>query len=286
MSKAKLPFVCGVVFAIFCFLLSDALPLANAQSPVWPSSPASQPIGPLADPVADTPWSAGYSGVSDIQTAFNNARNFDPTSLPALIMPSQAQWDAKSDGEKALWLINQERSDRGIAEMHGLETNVMEVAQDYATYLRQNNVFGHNEDGTPEIRLRRKPAIDTCMEAWGENLWWAATSGSSIPLPVERAVYWWMYEDSGWSWGHRHVVLMPYTESGGSATTEGFLGIGRANGPYMGWNYGEVIVMDVFDPCSAWVYTPYVPPGPIVYDHTVLLPTVLKGVSTSGSSLW
>jgi hypothetical protein len=41
---------------------------------------------------------------------------------------------------------------------------------------------------------------------------------------------------------------------------EGFLGIGRANGgPYQGpfsvpWNYAEIIVMNVFDPCSTWDY--------------------------------
>ena len=291
MSKAKLPFVIGVVFTAFCFLLSDALPLANAQAPVWPSSPGSQsrqPIGPLADPAVDTPWSGGTSSVIDIQAAFNNARNNDPTAPPNLIMPLQAQWNAMSDGQKALWLINQERSVRGIPKMQDLETNVMEVAQAYATYLRQNNVFGHNYDGTPEIRLRRKPAINACMESLGENLWAEWTSASSIDLPVERAVYDWMYDDLACcSWGHRHNILMSYNDNASPAGTEGFLGIGRANGPYMGNNYGEVIVMDTFDPCSTWTYTPYVPPGPpgpIVYNHTVVLPVLLRGVSTSGAS--
>ena len=70
-----------------------------------------------------------------------------------------------------------------------------------------------------------------------------------------------MYYDSGSSWVHRHTILWyPYNDNSGPAGKEGFLGIGRAGGgPYQGsfsevWNYAEMIVMNVFDPCATWDY--------------------------------
>jgi len=63
----------------------------------------------------------------------------------------------------------------------------------------------------------------------------------------------WMYKDSGSAWGHRHAVLCyPYNDNSGPAGEEGFLGIGRYSGPYQGWNYGVVVVMNIFDPCVIW----------------------------------
>jgi len=70
-----------------------------------------------------------------------------------------------------------------------------------------------------------------------------------------------MYDDSSSGWEHRHTVLwFPYNDNSGTPGMEGFLGIGRANGgPYQGpfsnpWNYAEIVVMNVFDPCSTWDY--------------------------------
>ncbi len=70
-----------------------------------------------------------------------------------------------------------------------------------------------------------------------------------------------MYADAGASWGHRHAILYyPYNDNSGLSDKEGFLGIGRASGgPYQGpfddpWPVAEIIVMNVFDPCSSWDY--------------------------------
>jgi hypothetical protein len=70
-----------------------------------------------------------------------------------------------------------------------------------------------------------------------------------------------MYDDAGSGWGHRHAILWyPYNDNSGPSGQEGFLGIGRANGgPYQGpfsqpWNFAELIVMNVFDPCATWQY--------------------------------
>lgn len=234
------------------------------------SDPAKALSYPPDPPGPDIPWTAGFSGVSDIQAAFNHARSVENTrlgtSIPMLTLPGQATWDSLSDGEKALWLINRERIDRGVAPLQGLESNVTSVAQYYADYLLDNNAWGHSADGrSPWERLEDNTAIGMCHDFLpiAENLAVFVTSGTSIPLPIEQAIYMWNYEDSGSSWGHRHAILWyPYTDNSGTPGSEGFLGIGRADGgPYKGsfdqtWNFAELIVMNVFDPCPAWNDTP------------------------------
>jgi uncharacterized protein YkwD len=226
---------------------------------------AATPLAYPSDPTDDIPWSAGYAGVDDIQVAFNAARAAENaqlgSSIPMMSLPTQAQWDAMSNAERALWLSDRERIDRGVAPMHGVEANVQSVAAYYAGYLLDNNAMGHTADGSdPWQRLDTNPAIGACHDFLNvaENLAYFWTSGSSIALPVERAVYMWMYEDSGSSWGHRHAVLWyPYDDNSGPAGREGFYGLGRASGgPHQGWPFAEIIVMNVFDPCASWVYAP------------------------------
>ena len=216
-----------------------------------------------ADPTENISWSCNSAGVADIECAFNAARNTENTqlgtSIPMLSLPDQGAWDAMSDGEKALWLINRERIDRGITPLHGLETNVTAVAQTYAQYLMDHNAFfGHNADGrTPWERLEDNLSIGACFDflSVAENLALFSTSGVSISFPVERSIYLWMYADAPSSWGHRHAILWyPYNDNSGPMGKEGFLGIGRASGPHSGWNFAEIIVMNVFDPCSVWNY--------------------------------
>ena len=235
-------------------------------------------------PTTDIAWNAGTSGVADIQTAFNNARTQENaqlgTHLPLLTLPSQSAWDALSSSQKALWLINAERVDRAVMALHGVESNVTSVAEYYADYLLENDVFSHTADGlSPWERLDTNPAIAACHDflSVAENLAVFVISGTSIPLPVERAVYMWMYTDAGSGWGHRHAILWyPYNDNSGSSGMEGFLGIGRAaGGPYQGpfsaeWNFAEIIVMNVFDPCSSWDY------GEPVITSRILLPLVVK----------
>lgn len=215
------------------------------------------------DPTSDIGWSCGVSGVVDIECAFNNARSLENsqlgTSIPMLSLPDQMEWNGMSDGEKALWLINRERVDRGVHPLQGLEANVTSVAQYYAQYLMDNDAWGHYEDGlSPWERLNENPAIADCHDFLSvvENLAMYMTSGSSIALPVEKSVFQWMYNDGSCCyWGHRHAILWyPYNDNSGPPDMEGFLGIGRASGPHSGWNHAEIIVMNVFDPCSTWEY--------------------------------
>jgi len=214
-----------------------------------------------ADPVNDTTWPySSESRVTDIQSRFNTARTNENSQLgraiPMLAMPTQSDWDARSPGEKALWLINRERVDRGIAPLHGLEVNVAQVAQEYAQYLLAHDAFAHDADGrSPWDRLADNPAIDACHDFLGvaENL---AVLWGGWTLPIERSVYMWMYDDSGSHWGHRHAVLWyPFNDNSGAQGIEGFLGIGLASGEHQGWTDSDIIVMNVFDPCATWTYS-------------------------------
>jgi len=264
-------------------LLACLLLVAGALA--WHASPArALPSDYPPDPTSDIAWNAGTSGVADIQTAFNYARTQENAQLgldlPMLSLPGQSAWDAMSDGEKALWLMNEERADRGVARLHGVESNVTSVAETYAQYLLDNDLWGHYEDGnSPWERLNTNPEINACHDFLNvaENLAVFVASSSPIPLPVERSVYMWMYVDAGSGWGHRHAILWyPYNDNSGPTGAEGFLGIGRANGgPYQGpfddvWPFAELIVMNVFDPCASWDYN--IP----VMDNWTYLPVTSK----------
>ncbi len=242
-------------------------PIVSPDKDKWTSTFLEPETYPT-DPTTDIAWSEGFLGVADIESAFNNARSTENsqlgTSIPMLSLPSQEEWDNMNGGEKALWLINRERIDRGIDPLHGIETHVTSIAQYYAQYLFDNDTSGHDADGnSPWERLNNDLAIGDCHDILNiaENIAYFVTSGTDIPLPVERFVYNWMYTDKNSSWRHRHAVLwFPYNDNSGTPGMEGFFGIGRANGgPYQGpfsapWNYAEIIVMNVFDPCSTWDY--------------------------------
>ena len=258
------------IFLFTTMLFLSALPIKNCHAadqlhttgdPVFLYAPESYP----SDPTSDISWACGYSSVADIQCAFNNARTQENSQLdillPMLSLPSQSEWDIMTDGEKALWLINRERIDRGVAPLQGVEQNVTDVAQTYAEYLCTNDASGHEADGrTPWQRLNDNAAIGDCHDflAVAENLTYFAST-TSIPLPVERAVYAGMYTDSGSAWGHRHTILWyPFNDNNCLPGMEGFLGIGRVScenyqGPFGNpWPYAEIVVMNVFDPCSLW----------------------------------
>jgi len=127
---------------------------------------AAYPPDPLSD--VDWPYSSENS-VAAVQNRFNAARTNENselgTSIPMMSLPSQSAWDTLSDGEKALWLINRERIDRDLAPFHGIEANVTGVAQAYAQYLMDNDLFSHNADGkTPWQRLMENPVVNDCHD--------------------------------------------------------------------------------------------------------------------------
>ncbi|MFH1084554.1 MAG: hypothetical protein V1772_02155 [Chloroflexota bacterium] len=234
---------------------------------------------------ANVPWAAGTGGVADVQAAYNAGRRAEEGQLGLaagalgnLALPAQAVWDSLSPGERALYLINAERTARANERpgvlglpLAGMETNLTGVAQTYAQYLIDHNATGHEADGrTPFQRIDDNPALGACHEflSRAENLTYFWTSGASNPLPIERAIYNWLYNDAGSAWGHREAMLLQdkdltyrnalygFKNNVGTAASEGYLGLGIVHSAsYNPFNYvwsrmGTVVVFNVLDPIS------------------------------------
>ncbi len=291
-------------------LFSIALILTSfsvwADSP--PNLPTSSPVDKAVDNIhwVDTGGeynldvnppvtNATFNGVVDIEAAFNNARRQEEIKLGLtsgtignLELPAQAVWDAMSDNAKALYILNDERVDRagmitGVIGLpfEGIEAHIDDIAENYGDILHDGDFTGHNHDGSPFNRIANNPYIGdspACHEfmARAENLAYFSASStqpigaSSIPLPLERAIYNWIYADAGSGWGHREAALLQdkdlannnplygYGNNHGSATAEGFLGIHRRGSteytpfgtPSFPYTYGVEVVMNIFDPVS------------------------------------
>lgn len=233
-------------------------------------------------------FDANFATVADVEMAFNNARRQEEIqlSLPANTLGSlnlPGNFLTQSDDDRALFLINEERTARaGMAAgviglpLQSLQTDIDAIAQGHADYLVANNIGGHTGAGgtSPFDRIDNDPNIGlaACAGANGheflpraENIASFWTSGSSNAMYIERAIYTWLYADAGSSWGHREAVLLQddslsssggFSNNYGAATSEGFLGIGvkeaTAYNPYgFAWsNFGTVVVMNIFDPVA------------------------------------
>lgn len=230
------------------------------------------------DPNTDRPYVNGDSfynrPVSDLEANFNAARAHEESelsiTLPDLTMPSQAVWDSWDSNAQALFLINDERVARGLLPLTGAHATTTQIAQDFANFLGQNDAWGHDQDvdndnqlESPWDRLHTDPTINACHDFLGvsENLAVLVSSSSSFPQDeaVAKAIYDWLYDDSLSLWGHRHALLWSsFNNNSGSVNDEGLFGIGYwSGGPYQGpfsssWDQAEMIVFNVFDPCSSW----------------------------------
>lgn len=239
----------------------------------------------------------GYTGVADIMAAFNYARRQEEVQLGLtvnalgnLVLPSQSVWDGMSDDAKALFLLNAERTARagmmlGVIglPLAGIENHVDTTAQNYATLLHNSDTTGHYQPSGNSTTDNPTKRIDatvgaSCKEftTRSENLaYFAAYStvaigATSVPLPIERAIYAWIYDDASSSWGHREAVLLQDTplsnptstwgfkNNNGAAPHEGFLGFHRIGStgytpfgtPPYPYSYGVAVVMNIFDPVS------------------------------------
>ncbi|GAB3928230.1 hypothetical protein GCM10028804_34620 [Larkinella terrae] len=206
-------------------------------------------------------------------------------SLGTLSLP--ANYATFSPNDRALFLINQERIARagqvypGTTAVLGLpmeavESALVNTAQTQANYLVANNVFSHAGSGgsTPDTRVGNTyPAACQTAMGYSENIYVACSSSATTPtFLVEQAIFNWLYRDSATNWGHRKAMLIQnddiylapppntlrgYVNDHGSASSEGFLGIGIAStqvGAYSascsGGFAGHVVVMNIADPTA------------------------------------
>lgn len=118
--------------------------------------------------------------------------------LRRLTLP--AGWAAMSPRRQLLWLVDDERTARGLAPVLGLSTTLSEVASYGASHEVDPQVPGRTLDGHE-------------LWAWGSD--WAVSTGGPL-----LADFLWMYDDGLASdnldcslatpqgcWGHRHVLL-------------------------------------------------------------------------------
>lgn len=250
-------------------------------------------------------FNATFNGVTDIAAAFNNARRGEETQkgltsgvLGTLTMPSQAAWDAMGENDKALYLINAERTARAGVNysgtvvkglpLAGISQQMDDLALAYANRNIALNGFSHyyylsgytpgaepspanttnSTDYSPFVRINNTPIVKDCKEFLNraENIagfWTSSSDPNTIKLPLERAIYTWLYED-GSSWGHRQALLLQDVDLGnnagygfddntGSMGTEGLMGIAAVGATGYtrglgGMNSGYVVVFEVFDP--------------------------------------
>lgn len=205
---------------------------------------------------------AGGTTVDDVEAAFNNGRTQENTALgtnlPAINFPTNTIWNTMSLQEKSIWIINKERVDRGLVPFEACADELIGVAQNYAQYLFDNDTTGHIADGHNALyRLQQNATVNSCMQSYCENIAYTYSGYANAPTnAVERMIYWLIYEDAGSAWGHRkNFFVSTYIDNSGVIGAEGLLGVGYVQGSdYRTWLTGAVVVFNIIDPCSSWVY--------------------------------
>ncbi len=197
------------------------------------SCPPLQPVAndkyvELQYPENDIEWRGNQvETVDDIaRGGFNYARSQDPSVFQFLIMPDQATWDAMSLQEKGLYLVNAERTARGLKPYQGgVAQEIVTIAQGYADYIHdRNQVIGHYNDGlSPSDRLDSNAYLASHRDAHVKTESLASGNGYAEVPTVDQAlvlaIYGWLYQDKSWfedfewatgppAWGgHRDHVL-------------------------------------------------------------------------------
>jgi hypothetical protein len=191
----------------------------------------------------------------------------------------------------------------GLA-LAGVESSFDLMVENYAILLHNTNAKGHYQpSGNPAIdnplaRIKQDPYVGlivnvdsaqkgakkstrknikkiACYESLARHENVAFFSGyslgkadaSTVPLPIERSIYNWIYNDAKSGWQYRQTVLLQdnatigkgFNNNNGDAQHEGFLGFHRISSanytPFHvpeGVNgYGVAVVMSLLDPISS-----------------------------------
>lgn len=240
-------FIHFLYFTLYCTLISQAQYTDLPANITW--------TGPNI--------SLGTATVDEIETAYNHARTEEntalSTNLPSIDFPASAIWQTMNIQEKALWIINSERVDRGIQPLEGTATEVTEIAQTYCKYLIDNETTGHYADGhNPLYRLQQNAKINACLEAYSENIGYSYSNNTVAPtFVVERLIYWLIYEDASANWGHRqNFFLSNFNDNSGETGKEGLLGVGYVvSTSYTTYIYTAFVVFNIIDPCATWDFS-------------------------------
>ncbi|WP_128546121.1 CAP domain-containing protein [Larkinella soli] len=262
-------------------------------TPEYTSSPTGYPVFETAEQVI---------------SAFNFARRQEekqmklpPNSLGQLTLPEG--YAKASESERALFLINQERTIRNGADygtgslrtlpLEGLETHLNAVAEAHAGDMTRHQFFGHtSHNGRDALKRITAQSVygGNCYQfmARAENIYMFCFYSSDLPVLrppaflIEQALFSWLYQDASSAWGHRETILIQNRDASGgqgfrndrgTPGSEGFLGIGissvagyRPCSNLPGYRKaGHVVVMNIADPAPDCPYTVPVPtlPSPV-----------------------
>ena len=204
-------------------LLSTLAIVALAAASLGSSPARAAACDPTVNPPADIDWST-QSWDTDQETAanFTSARAAEGCNTP-MVLP--AGYDAMTQQQQMLWLINSEREAMGEPDLQ-LDTTLMsQIALNHANEQATYGYFDHpspiNQAGLETGANLQRDIVNPVFNNWffGENM------GIGI-TPVAAVVFAYMYDDSTQGYGHRGAILQ-------AAFT--WIGIGintSPNGPY------------------------------------------------------
>lgn len=259
-----------IIFGVIGFFLSPNSIISQCSSNIDPGTNYSN-------------WNYSLT----VEENFNNARrweemklNLTANCLGDLTAPSGG-WASLSDAAITLYIHNAEREARGELPFHGVEVHLSAVSQAHSQWQIDNDVFSHGGDpslgngenytkcpagscgnslvgSSPFERMNKNAPLKNQYQSESENLAGIGGSGS-FPNFVASSIFGFMYRDAGSAWGHRHNILLTYTNDWGSPVSEGFIGVGIAETPvgdnFISCNfscatvsYFKVLTVDYYDP--------------------------------------
>lgn len=193
--RARLRYGLGLAIVILMLAATYVGPIKGVALVKVASAATCGP--PSSNPSADI--QPNYSNEQGAIAEINLARAQE--GVPALNLPANYYSMAPSD--RAYFLINAERVDRGLPGFSGNDANLGQVASNHSKVLNDFNLFAHVTavDGSPSTRITQAPGVSGHSSGWGEII--AQDPGGL----AAGSVFLWMYDDSVEGWGHRDIIL-------------------------------------------------------------------------------
>ena len=194
-----------------------------------------------------------YNFSQSIEFNFNNARRWEesnrglPNNCLGNLNPPAGGWNSMTEIEKALYIIQDERTARGFLPFQGMEVNLNAISQAHSEWMLANDKFSHT--GDPSLGTGGSDSGDDCHSAFVgshytqrinssvevSGCWEIAGTRENIGIIAGNRelsgsiIYGMMYVDHDCcSWGHRIAFLYPFSNNFGSNNHEGLIGIGVA----------------------------------------------------------
>lgn len=205
---------------------------------------------------------AEAESLDEVAYSFNYARyqegRRESQAFSTLVFPDEwTQWAVE---QQMLWLINKERTSRGIKALSGINSLVNQVSKKYAVLLAEHDVIGHNyassdelllgpsEDFSPASRIKSSTQLSE-MGDLPRNREVVDKVRVKSEWMVPYLVFKWLYVDSTDDFAKRSVIFdNSFIENTGNLDEEGHLGMGfKTNG-----EGATLVVLNYFDPSGAW----------------------------------